>query len=264
MAVETYARIQPWVKISEGGYVNDRNDLGRATNHGITQGTLSAIRGYDVSVEEVKALTYQEALQIYRQEYWVPIKGDQLPAGLDYAVYDFAVNSGVSRAVRFLQEIVGAKRDGVMGPFTLSAIRKCGKSVPEIIERLCEARWAYMKTLGSWKHFRIGWTTRVMGRRTGVQSDDIGVIDRAVMLATSTGEPIPDPKPYQGGKARCEDKKVLASWLTPDGITKGAMAASGLSGILAGSGPVQWACAIALVISVCVGGFLLIRNERMA
>jgi lysozyme family protein len=100
----------------EGGYVNNPRDPGGPTNLGITQATLSRWLGRAATVAEVKALTREKVKPIYKRYFWDVIKGDALPGGVDFATYDFAVNSGPSRAARYLQSVVGVKQDGKIGP----------------------------------------------------------------------------------------------------------------------------------------------------
>src|SRR4029079_2888623 len=88
---------------SEGGYVNHPRDPGGPTNLGITQATLSRWLGRHASVADVRALTRDKVKPIYKRNFWDVVKGDELPGGVDFAVYDFAVNSGPSRAARYLQ-----------------------------------------------------------------------------------------------------------------------------------------------------------------
>ena len=107
----------------EGGYVNASTDRGGPTKYGITHTTLARHRGVaSVTAAQVKALTLAEAEEIYRKSYWGQSGGDVLPVGLDYAAFDFGVNSGPSRAVRTLQQVVGVAADGKIGPKTLAAV----------------------------------------------------------------------------------------------------------------------------------------------
>lgn len=158
----TFEKAKPYLLKHEGGYVDHPSDPGGATNMGITIGTLSAYRGRKVSKQDVKNLTKAEALLIYKKNYWDKVKGDKLPAGVDYSVYDFAVNSGPSRAAKYLQKIVGVKQDGAIGPKTLAHVAK--KSPEEIINRLNDDRLIFMKRIKSgklWKVFGKGWGRRV-------------------------------------------------------------------------------------------------------
>jgi hypothetical protein len=106
----------------EGGYADNPRDPGGATNLGITIATLGEWRGRAVTKADVKALTREEAAAIYRARYWKRVRGDALPAGLDLAVFDFAVNSGPARAVKALQRELGVAQDGLVGPVTLGAL----------------------------------------------------------------------------------------------------------------------------------------------
>ena len=108
----------------EGGYSNAKTDSGGPTKYGVTHKTLAAHRGVaSVTPDQVKALTLTEAEDIYRKGYWTQSGGDLLPAGLDYAAFDFGVNSGPARAVKVLQRTVGVVEDGNAGPATLAAVK---------------------------------------------------------------------------------------------------------------------------------------------
>lgn len=144
----------------EGGFVQHPADPGGATKHGITRATLSRFRGRPVSVEDVRALTREEAGTIYRRLYWEPIRGAELPAGIDLALFDFAVNSGPDRAVRRLQDVLGVPADGIVGPRTLAAARNA--EAADVIRRLTRARLAFLSGLASWPIFGRGWRSRVL------------------------------------------------------------------------------------------------------
>jgi lysozyme family protein len=109
---------------SEGGYVWDKDDAGGETNFGVTIGAWGAYLGRAIQPGEMKALTKDAVKPFYKQMYWDKVRGDDLPAGVDYAVFDFAVNAGVGRATKFLQRAVGAIDDGAIGPGTLAAVAK--------------------------------------------------------------------------------------------------------------------------------------------
>jgi len=109
---------------SEGGYVNNPSDTGGETNLGVTIGAWGAYLGRSIQPGEMKALTREQVKPFYKQMYWDKVRGDDLPSGVDYAVFDFAVNAGIGRATKFLQRAVGAIDDGAIGPGTLAAIAK--------------------------------------------------------------------------------------------------------------------------------------------
>ena len=142
----------------EGGFVNHPKDPGGATNFGVTQKVYDAYRKTRARpYQSVKFITADETKAIYKFQYWDRIQGDMLPRGLDYAVFDFAVNSGVGRASKYLQACVGAKQDGVIGAMTIAAI---GKSA-NVINALCDRRMSFLRNLGTFLTFGKGWTRRV-------------------------------------------------------------------------------------------------------
>ncbi|HEY7821399.1 MAG TPA: glycosyl hydrolase 108 family protein, partial [Acidimicrobiia bacterium] len=108
----------------EGGYVNHPRDPGGATNLGVTHKTLAAHLGRPVSKQDVRNLTQGDVEPIYRRGYWLPVKGENLPHGVDLAVFDFGVNSGPSRSAKYLQGVVGVAKDGKIGPKTLIAVHR--------------------------------------------------------------------------------------------------------------------------------------------
>ena len=150
----------------EGGYVNHPADPGGATNLGITIGTAKRYGvdmdgDGDTDIVDMKKLTVPAASKIYKGEYWDRVAGDLLPSGLDYAVFDFGVNSGTSRAAKYLQAVLGVTQDGQIGAKTLAALE--GKNPYTIIGQLCDNRLAFLKNLGTWKTFGKGWGNRVAG-----------------------------------------------------------------------------------------------------
>lgn len=146
----------------EGGYSDHPADPGGATMMGITLATLSAWRGAAASRADLRALTRAEAGAIYRRRYWVAIRGDRLPSGLDLALFDFAVNSGPSRAARCLQQVLGVRVDGRIGPETLAAARGAGEAhLAATIRALCARRRAFLGQLAGFPTFGRGWERRV-------------------------------------------------------------------------------------------------------
>lgn len=180
----------------EGGFVNDPADPGGATNLGITIGTLSDHLGRPATVADVRAVTKFTAGRIYRANYWDRARCDDLPVGLDYAVFDFAVNSGVSRAVRTLQRIIGVKDDGVIGAKTMTAIR--GQDARSLIVRLCDERLKFVRGLRTFTRFGKGWTTRIVNVKEVAQN----------MTRTGSTATMPEAE-VANAPAREEDAKVL-------------------------------------------------------
>lgn len=158
MAAGSFDRAFALVLELEGGFVDHPKDPGGATNLGVTRATLAQARGRPVSVAEVKALTRAEAGAIYRRLYWNAVKADELPVGIDLAVFDYAVNSGPARAVRSLQAVLGIAQDGRIGPKTLAATA-AGRP-DEIVKALIRERLRILRGLSTWPVFGKGWTSR--------------------------------------------------------------------------------------------------------
>jgi len=152
---------------SEGGYVNHPKDPGGATKYGITAATLGAHRGLGraATPNEVKALSLAEATRILEAQYARSIRFDDLPAGIDYAVLDFAVNSGPAQAAKTLQRALGVNPDGVIGERTIEAIMN--RQQPTLINLYCDERLVFLKKLKTWSTFGKGWSRRVSEVRAG-------------------------------------------------------------------------------------------------
>ena len=106
----------------EGGFVNHPKDPGGVTNHGVTKRVYDEWIGKKSTVEEMRNLTHEDVAPIYKKNYWDRAKCDQLPSGVDLSVFDWGVNSGISRSAKALQRIVGVKQDGGIGPMTIQAV----------------------------------------------------------------------------------------------------------------------------------------------
>ena len=118
----------------EGGFVNHPKDPGGMTNLGVTKKTWEGYVGHVVSEAEMRALTPAKVEPLYKARYWNMVRCDELPAGVDYCVFDTCVNSGPHKAILFLQDALGAKMDGQL---------------------------SFLKTLSTWDTFGRGWGRRV-------------------------------------------------------------------------------------------------------
>jgi lysozyme family protein len=161
----------------EGGYVDHPADPGGATNMGITRRTLAEWRGVSpasaLDKAEVKALTRAEAARIYRARYWERCAAGEMAAGLDLAVFDFAVNSGPDRAVRMLQGLLGVAVDGIVGPVTRAQLvrQHAGGGTTGLIEALCKRRLEFLMSLSTFATFGRGWRSRVEAVRKATLAD---------------------------------------------------------------------------------------------
>lgn len=153
----------------EGGYVNHPADNGGPTNKGITLANFRRYIKPRGTIADLKALTIEQAVDVYKQRYWNAVRADELPSGIDYAVFDFGVLSGPYRAIQYMQRVLQARGlyagdiDGKIGPMTLKGIRSIDPRV--FIEDYCNARLAYYKRLDDWPVFGNGWTNRIAGVR---------------------------------------------------------------------------------------------------
>lgn len=147
----------PRLKAHEGGYSNHSDDP--ATNMGITIHTFRAYIKRDGTIADLKAMTFEQASIVYRAQYWNKLRCDDLPPGVDYAVFDFGVNSGPSRAAKFLQGVVKVEQDGEIGPITLAATKKL--SAAHVAAAVCDNRLVWLRTLSKWGRYGNGWARRV-------------------------------------------------------------------------------------------------------
>lgn len=251
-----------WVLAHEGGYVNHPKDPGGATNMGVTQRTYNAYRARrGLPAQSVRGITSDEVAEIYKTQYWDAVRADDLPAGLDYAVFDYAVNSGPSRAMKDLQREVGAAPDGINGMRTMEGVNAADTF--DLIERLCHRRMRFLRGLKHWPTFGKGWTRRVMGLQDGVQLDDIGVIDRAIKLATHTPpESIAVPAAAAPGKAQEVDRASAAqsSTIQAVGAQIAAIGGAGLAAFQQLDGTAQ-IVVVALMGAAALSAMWILRER---
>ena len=158
---------------NEGGFVDHPKDPGGMTNLGVTRSAWEAYLKKKVTEADMRALTPAAVKPFYKALYWDRIRGDELPPGVDYAAYDFAVNSGPHRAAQYLQEIAGVTIDGMIGPKSLEAIKACDPE--QTSDAICDMRLDFLKKLPTFSTFGRGWTDRV-GR---VKAKAISMADQA-------------------------------------------------------------------------------------
>ncbi|RUW22145.1 MULTISPECIES: glycosyl hydrolase 108 family protein [unclassified Mesorhizobium] len=169
---------------SEGAWSDNPADPGGATMKGVTLANFRRYVKADATKADLKKITDAQLATVYRRFYWDAVAGAELPDGLDYAVFDFAVNSGPGRAAKYLQAAcgVGVVQDGRIGPATLAAVR--AKPAGVVIDTLCDARLSFLKRLPTWPTFGKGWQSRVVAVRI-----------QAMMMATPAPAQPPAPAP---------------------------------------------------------------------
>ena len=147
--------------VHEGGYVNNPADPGGETNLGVTKRVWQEWVGHDVSEKEMRNLTPLMVSPLYKRKYWDACHADELISGLDYCVFDVAVNSGVGRAIKLLQSSVGATPDGGYGSITAALVKKAEENPTRLIELFSAKRLEFMQSLKAFPTFGKGWSRRV-------------------------------------------------------------------------------------------------------
>jgi lysozyme family protein len=245
----------------EGGWSNDPFDTGGPTNKGITLGVYAGYIGalgvaistdsrgritvidrwaYERLIEELRTIPDATVAAIYHKNYWQAVRGDELPVGVDLAVFDFAVNSGPPRAIRHLQRVLGVTQDGHMGPMTLAAARAADPAT--LIPKLMDSRVQFLRQIDVFWRFGKGW----LRRTSGVQQASVASLGLpfpappgrghttavAAWATTATPEPLPDPDAQSAtqGRARVAESVSMAQSSTG----RAAEAAGGLSGVQVG------------------------------
>lgn len=149
------------VLLFEGAYSDHPLDPGGATNLGITQAVLQSYRGQPVSKDDVRTLARDEAAAIYAKNYWELAHCASLPSGIDFAVFDCAVNQGVGRAARLLQQAANVTPDGKIGPATLAAVNNAPAQAL-LGEFMARRMLCYGLLQKLFKTFGLGWSRRLM------------------------------------------------------------------------------------------------------
>jgi lysozyme family protein len=155
---DNFEQCMGWLLEHEGGYVNHPSDPGGETNLGVTRAVYEQYAGRQVMDGEMEGLTHDDVYPIYRENYWNRVRGDDLPSGVDWSVFDWGVNSGTSRAAKALQRIAGVEQDGGIGPMTLQAVLEVEPA--EIVEQMHHMRDGFYRSLSTFDTFGRGWTRR--------------------------------------------------------------------------------------------------------
>jgi lysozyme family protein len=145
----------------EGGYVHHEKDPGGRTNLGVTQRVWEEWVGHPVEEKQMRALTPELVAPLYKRKYWDACRADELISGLDYCVFDVAVNSGPGRAIKLLQSCVGATPDGGFGSITMALTKKAEQDPARLIELYCAKRLEFLQSLKTFETFGRGWSRRV-------------------------------------------------------------------------------------------------------
>ena len=143
----------------EGGWSNHKSDPGGMTNLGVTKKVWEAWVGKAVGEKEMRALTPDTVAPMYRKKYWDAVKADELPTGLDYLMFDFAINAGPGRAIKTMQKAIGTTPDGAIGPKTMAALKAADPT--DLIAKFSIEKELFYKALPTFATFGRGWLRRV-------------------------------------------------------------------------------------------------------
>ncbi|MGB3625395.1 MAG: glycosyl hydrolase 108 family protein [Henriciella sp.] len=154
----------------EGGWSKHPMDPGGATMRGVTKRAWEAYVGHSVTDEQLRHLTVEQITPFYREGYWDPVRGEDLPGGVDALVFDICVNSGPRRAVIILQQSIldisriGILKDGKIGPKTIAAAHAV--NVYDLIDQIAYRRLTFYSQLRGWAAFKGGWRRRTIQTAT--------------------------------------------------------------------------------------------------
>ena len=159
-----FAAAVAWILNWEGGYQDDPGDPGHwsggAVGAGKLLGTKYGISAASYPTMDIANLTEAEARLIYARDYWTPVEGDALPPALAMVVFDGAVNSGVAQSAVWLQVVVGAATDGVIGPETLAAVQAWPNGATDLCAEVLAQRVAANGMDPDFGVFGLGWARR--------------------------------------------------------------------------------------------------------
>lgn len=156
---ENFTKALRAVLLHEGGFVNHPKDPGGMTNLGVTKKVWEAWVGKAVGEKEMRALTPATVAPLYKKQYWDAVKADELPAGLDYLMFDFAINAGPGRAIKTMQKAIGTNPDGAIGPKTMAALKAADPT--DLIAKFSVEKELFYKALPTFATFGKGWLRRV-------------------------------------------------------------------------------------------------------
>lgn len=257
MVASSFATALSRVLSYEGGYSNHPDDPGGPTMKGIIQREYDAYRARRrLPKQSVKLISDDELHEIYRTSYWDACRCDELPPGVDFVVFDGAVNSGVRQSGKWLQRALGSlykgEIEGSIGDQTIEAAGKVTDRAA-LIDDICDRRIAMLRGLKTFKTFGKGWLSRVADVRT-----------RGKALAKGAAAPPPAPaKPAdEMAKAKISDTSALCTLKTPEGIAATIPVVTAAVNAAANPGPMAWALAAVIIIAAAVAGYYFLKMRR--
>jgi lysozyme family protein len=244
MAASSYDAALARLLVHEGGYTNHPSDPGGPTNFGITIADYRKYVKPDATAADVKAMRLDEAKAIYRAKYWDAQRCDDLPAGVDYAVFDYGVNSGIGRSGKVLRRVLKlADNTGAVTDAVVAAAREA--DAKRLVAAICDERLRFLQSLKTWSVFGGGWGRRVAGVKS-------------VALAMASGLAAPDLTGWPAnGRAVVPVAKGAQQGSAGAVAAAGATAAQQAHQSGAGAGIVVAIVVMTLVLAI--GGWLFWR-----
>lgn len=257
MTAANYQACEDRVLVHEGSKYTDGvhpYDPGGPTRWGITIADARMYWKPNATADDVRTMPRSIAMDIYRNHYWAPIKGDDLPSGVDDSVYDYGINSGNGRAGKVLRRVLGEPtNDWHITPAVLTALSK--RDINAVIDAVNDERMAFLQSLAIWPTYRTGWTIRV--REVRAFSHELA--------AGPALAPAPSPIPSEGmAKGKVPEPKT----------SKKVNAGAGAGGTVAVTGVLDWLGAhpgviVAAVVGMVIGiviihGLIMRRHQQQS
>lgn len=251
MAKSSYPTAIKGVLAHEGGYTNHPSDPGGPTNWGITIHDARAYWKAGATAADVKAMPREVALAIYKAKYWDALRCDDMPAGLDYCLFDYGVNSGIARAARVINRVTGSNdaaskvSDGTLARISL-------RNTGALINAVCDERVHFLQQLKTWPVFGKGW-----GRRVAEV--------RSASLKLSRSETVTVPTEVSAARATPQKPAILetsnasATVAATPAVAAAAASSAGWSGSTA-----LMIAAVCIVATALVVGFIAWRHRTSA
>lgn len=235
MALYTYDEALRRLLVHEGGYSNHPSDPGGPTNFGITIHDYRMYINPKGTARDVRALKVEQAKKIFRAKYWDALRCDELPPGVDYAVFDYGVNSGIGRAGKVLRRLLALKDSThVVTDDVVRAAHKRDAAV--LVDAICAERMKFLQALRTWNVFGRGWTRRVQEVRNAARA-----------MATNSAKKVPQT-PNIVGSPKVKEPSPVAKTAT------GVIAAAG-AGFVA---VYNWAIENPLLAALIIQAFIVV------
>lgn len=253
-----FARSLSLVLKHEGGWSDHSKDPGGATMKGVTLANFRRYVKANATKDDLRKISDEQIATTYRRHYWDAVAGAELPDGVDFAVFDFGVNSGPSRSIKFLQKIVGVKQDGKLGPASIAAV----KAMPaaEVINRLCDDRLTFLKRLKTWPTFGKGWGSRVSDVRSQALKMAAQPTPEKPRIIETTVE-VEKPTVPKKVETEVRQKTSWISWIF-GGLFTGGSGASWLAGMDRDSLILVGSIGVIVIVVVLIGGEWIIRRVK--